>query len=86
MEVPFIAIAYASTNAANTTIEHRIANSCWRSLMPGRRFLRMFSTKLVEGASSVADDVLLMAETSAPKKRICITSGILVMMKVGSRR
>ncbi len=46
----------------------------------------MFSTKLVEGASSVADEVLLMADSSAPKNRICMTSGILVSTKVGSRR
>ena len=64
----------------------RIANSCSLSVMRGRRFLRMFSTKLVDGASSVADDVLLMADSRAPKKRICITSGILVSTKVGSNR
>ncbi len=46
----------------------------------------MFSTKLVDGASRVADEVLLMADSSAPKNRICITSGILVSTKVGSRR
>ena len=56
----------------------RIASSCWRSFMRGRRFFRMFSTKLVEGASSVADEVLLIADSSAPKKKICMTSGIFV--------
>ena len=54
--------------------------------MPGRRFLRMFSVKLVDGASSVADDVLLIADSSAPKNRICMISGIFVITNVGSTR
>ena len=60
--------------------------TCSLSVMRGRRFFRMFSTKLVEGASSVADEVLLIADSSAPKNRICITNGIFVSTKVGSRR
>ena len=46
----------------------------------------MYSTKLVEGASRVADEVLLIADTSAPKNRICMISGIRVSTKVGSSR
>jgi len=47
-------------------------------------FLRMFSTKLVEGASKVADEVDLMADSSAPKNSTCMTKGILSMTRVGN--
>ena len=46
----------------------RMALSVCASLMPGRRLRRMFSTKVVEGASSVAEAVDMMADSSAPKK------------------
>ena len=35
---------------------------------------------------SVAEEVLMMADSRAPKNTICITSGILVITKVGSSR
>jgi hypothetical protein len=38
--------------------------------MFGLMCLRMFSTKLVEGANRVAEEQDLIAETKAPKKRI----------------
>ena len=62
----------------------RMDSSTWRSLMPGWMFLRMFSTKLVDGASKVAEEVDLMAETRAPKKKICATRGILLRIRVGN--
>jgi hypothetical protein len=34
----------------------------------------------------VADEVLLIADSSAPKKKICMTSGIFVSTKVGKQR
>jgi hypothetical protein len=36
----------------------------------------MFSTKLVEGASNVADEQDLMAETKAPKKNTWAMNGM----------
>src|SRR5574343_1256764 len=84
MAVPCILMAYVSTSAVNTRMVMRKDSRIWRSVMPGRMFFRMFSTKLVEGASSVADEVDLMADTSAPKKKICAIRGILLMISVGS--
>ena len=44
----------------------------------------MFSTKAVEGASSVADAVDMMADSSAPKNAICSASGMRSITSVGS--
>src|SRR6218665_1865467 len=75
---------YSSTSAVNTKIVMRRGSSTWRWLMPGLMLRRMFSTKLVDGASSVADEVDLMADTSAPKKKICAMKGIFDKISVGS--
>src|SRR3990167_4937534 len=83
MAVPCIKIAYVNTRQVKTMSVTRMEHSTWRSVMPGLMFLRMFSTKLVEGASRVADEVDLIADTSAPKKKICATRGILLMISVG---
>ena len=44
----------------------------------------MFSTKVVEGASKVADAVDMMADSSAPKNAICSASGMRSITSVGS--
>jgi hypothetical protein len=43
----------------------------------------MFSVNVVLGASSVADAVDLMADSSAPKKSTCMTKGIFSMHQRG---
>jgi len=48
-----------------------------RSLMRGKKGFRMFSLKLTEGASSVAEAQLLIAESRAPKNMICAKSGTI---------
>src|SRR3990167_7250103 len=83
MAVHCIKIAYVNTRQVKTKSVTRMEHSTWRSVMPGLMFLRMFSTKLVEGASRVADEVDLIAATSAQKKNICATRGILLMISVG---
>ena len=54
----------------------RIALSVSASDMPGFRLRRMFSTKVVDGASSVAEAVDMMADSSAPKKATCSSTGM----------
>src|SRR3954471_7852013 len=48
-----------------------------RSLRRGKKGFMMFSLKLTEGASSVAEAQLLIAESSAPKNMICAKSGTI---------
>ena len=54
------------------------------SLWRGKNWRQMFSTKVTDGASSVADAVDLMADSSAPKNSTCITNGIFSSTSVGS--
>jgi hypothetical protein len=44
----------------------------------------MFSTKVVEGASRVAEAVDLMADSSAPKNATCSATGMCSITRVGS--
>ena len=46
----------------------------------------MFSTKLVDGASRVADAQDLIADNKAPKKNTCAINGICVRINVGNTR
>ncbi len=54
----------------------RLSGSAWK-------FFRMFSTKVVEGASSVAEAVDMMADSSAPKNSTCSHTGMRSITSVG---
>ena len=43
-----------------------------------------FSAKVTEGASSVADEQLMMAESTAPKNSTWANSGVCCSTRVGS--
>ena len=73
-----------STHTVKISTEMRMALSVTASLMPGRRLRRMFSTKVVEGASSVAEAVDMMADSSAPKNATCSATGMRSSTSVGS--
>ena len=67
---------------ANTTREIRIAFSSLWSLR-GIRFLKTFSTKVVVGASIVAEAVDITADKTAPKNIILSHRGMYSLMNVG---
>ena len=46
----------------------------------------MFSEKATDGASSVADEQLMIAASTAPKKMTCAKSGVWASTSVGSTR
>ena len=62
----------------------RMANSVALSPILRTKWRRMFSTKVVVGASSVADAQDLMADNSAPKNTTCMKNGIFCITSVGS--
>ena len=60
-------MAYKVTSTVNTTVTMRMESSSLRSVILPSIGLRMFSVKVTEGASRVAEAQLLIAESSAPK-------------------
>ena len=55
---------------ANPTRQARITQERW-SPMRGKKPLITFSAKVTDGASSVAEEQLMMAESTAPKNNTC---------------
>jgi len=49
----------------------------------GWKFFRMFSTKVVDGASSVAEAVDMIADSRAPKNSTCSHTGMRSITSVG---
>ena len=64
-------VAYQVTSAVNTITVMRVLSRKARSLMPGMKPRSTFSEKVTEGASRVPDAVLMITESSAPKKITC---------------
>src|SRR3954454_10228218 len=65
------------TRQVNPKSTSRFRRRKLRSLRRGKKGFMMFSLKLTEGASRVADAQLLIAESSAPKNMICAKSGTM---------
>src|SRR5690348_12898860 len=70
-------IAKTVTRHVNAKSTMRFSLRKLRSLMRGRNGFMMFSLKLTEGASRVAEAQLLIAERRAPKNMICAKSGTI---------
>src|ERR1700759_230914 len=70
-----VIIATAVTSTVKHTSTTRFSSRNFLSEMPGRKGFRMFSLKLTDGARSVAEAQLLIAERSAPKNMICAKIG-----------
>ena len=75
--------ANSKTSAVNPTSTERITASRPRSLMVGIKLLTIFSLKATDGASSVADEQLMIADSKAPKKIICAAIGVCCTIRVG---
>ena len=63
--------ATTNTMPVKQTSAVRMVHRNVSSLMPGLSPLRMFSLNATDGASKVALEQLMMAESTAPKKTIC---------------
>src|SRR4029079_14945575 len=65
------------TRHVNPTSTTCMSRRNFLSPMCGKKGLRMFALKLTDGASSVAEAQLLIAESSAPKNMICAKIGTI---------
>src|SRR5678816_626554 len=71
----FIAKTVTRHVKPNSTM--RLSRRKLRSPMWGKNGFRMFSLKLTDGARSVAEAQLLIADSRAPKNMICAKSGTM---------
>ena len=53
------------------------------SVIPGLKGLMTFSAKVTDGAKSVVDEQLIMADITAPKNIICAIGGVYLIMNSG---
>src|SRR5438309_2728396 len=77
-----------SANTSTTKTKHtstvRMVRRNVRSLICGKFPLMMLSLKATDGASSVALEQLMIAESTAPKKIIWAKTGVCSRISVGS--
>ena len=78
--------ANSKANEVKVTRMTRSSSKNWRSLMWGTKGLRTFSVKVAVGANKAPLAVDKMAESKAPKNKICAHMGILPSTKSGRMR
>src|SRR5574343_1548301 len=76
--------ANPSTTAAKQTMEARMTLRNWWSPMCGKKPRTIFSEKATEGASNVADEQLMIADSTAPKKMAWAKTGVCWRTSVGN--
>src|SRR5574343_1675170 len=76
--------ANVSTSRVKPTRQPRMTLRKVWSPMCGKNPLTTFSANDTEGASNVAEEQLMMADSTAPKKSTCAASGMDCMTRVGS--
>ena len=77
-------MAINKTRAVNPITTVRMTSRRPRSPSAGMNPLTIFSLNATDGASNVAEEQLMIADSRAPKKTICATIGVCCTIMAGN--